>query len=113
VGASRGCRGDARSRWATPSRSRRTSRRCCGPASQELTGVDLAEADVPGLTGVQADVRDLPFEDRAFDLVLCVSTLEHVGADNTGYGLDAEDDGGVAADRAARAPRVLAPRAGS
>ncbi len=59
----------------------------------ELTGVDLAEADVPGLTGVQADVRDLPFDDKAFDLVLCVSTLEHVGADNTGYGLDAEDDG--------------------
>ena len=59
----------------------------------ELTGVDLAEADVPGLTGVQADVRDLPFDDQAFDLVLCVSTLEHVGADNSGYGLDAEDDG--------------------
>ena len=59
----------------------------------ELIGVDLAEADVPGLTGVQADVRDLPFDDQAFDLVLCVSTLEHVGADNSGYGLDAEDDG--------------------
>ena len=59
---------------------------------EELAGVDLAHADVPGLTGVQADVRDLPFEDGAFDLVLCVSTLEHVGADNTGYGLEAEDD---------------------
>ena len=31
----------------------------------ELTGVDLAEADVPGMTGVQADVRDLPFDDGA------------------------------------------------
>ena len=59
---------------------------------EELAGVDLAHADVPGLTGVQADVRDLPFEDGAFDLVLCVSTLEHVGADNTGDGLEAEDD---------------------
>lgn len=59
----------------------------------ELTGVDLAEADVPGLTGVRADVRELPFADASFDLVLCVSTLEHVGADNTGYGLAAEDDG--------------------
>lgn len=58
----------------------------------ELTGVDLAAADVPGMTTVQADVRDLPFEDRTFDLVLCVSTLEHVGADNTGYGLEAEID---------------------
>ena len=60
---------------------------------EELVGVDLATADVEGLIGVQADVRDLPFEDGAFDLVLCVSTLEHVGADNTGYGLAAEDDG--------------------
>jgi SAM-dependent methyltransferase len=59
----------------------------------ELVGVDLAAADVPGLTGVQADVRDLPFDDDAFELILCVSTLEHVGADNTGYGLAAEDDG--------------------
>lgn len=58
----------------------------------ELTGVDLAEADVPGMTTVRADVRELPFEARSFDLVLCVSTLEHVGADNTGYGLEAEDD---------------------
>lgn len=58
----------------------------------ELTGVDLAQADVPGMTTVQADVRELPFESGAFDLVLCVSTLEHVGADNTGYGLAAEDD---------------------
>ncbi len=59
----------------------------------ELVGVDLAAADVPGLTGVQADVRELPFGDGSFDLALCVSTLEHVGADNTGYGLEAEDDG--------------------
>jgi SAM-dependent methyltransferase len=59
----------------------------------ELTGVDLAEADVPGMTTVRADVRELPFEDRSFDLILCVSTLEHVGADNTGYGLEAEADG--------------------
>ena len=59
---------------------------------EELAGVDLAAADVPGLAGVRADVRDLPFDDGAFDLVLCVSTLEHVGADNTGYGLDAEND---------------------
>ena len=48
----------------------------------ELVAVDLVELDVPGLRSVVADVRDLPFADRAFDLVLCVSTLEHVGRDN-------------------------------
>jgi SAM-dependent methyltransferase len=75
----------------------------------ELTGVDLATADVPGMATVQADVRELPFAGGAFDLVLCVSTLEHVGADNTGYGLESETDGPsrLAALRELR--RVLAP----
>ena len=80
----------------------------------ELVGVDLASADVPGLTGVEADVRDLPFGDSSFDLVLCVSTLEHVGADNTGYGLQAEDDADSrrTALRELRRP-CLPPTAGS
>ena len=75
----------------------------------ELVGVDLARADVPGLTAVDADVRELPFEDRAFDLVLCVSTLEHVGADNTAYGLDAEADGSSRLTALRELRRVLAP----
>ena len=61
------------------------------------------------MTGVQADVRDLPFDDQAFDLVLCVSTLEHVGADNSGYGLDAEDDGASRLTALRELRRVLAP----
>lgn len=59
----------------------------------ELVGVDLALADVPGLTPVQADVRSLPFADGSFDVVFCVSTLEHVGADNERYGLAAPPGG--------------------
>jgi hypothetical protein len=55
-------------------------------------GVDLAEADVPGYRTVRADLRSLPFEDDAFDVAFCISTLEHVGRDNTVYGLAAEDD---------------------
>lgn len=74
----------------------------------ELTGVDLAEADVPGLTRVQADVRQLPFEEGCFDLVLCVSTLEHVGADNTGYGLASEDDAGSQLTALRELRRVIA-----
>jgi O-antigen chain-terminating methyltransferase len=58
----------------------------------ELTGVDLAEAEVPGLRPVVADVRELPFESGAFDLVLCISTLEHVGRDNEVYDVDAPRD---------------------
>jgi SAM-dependent methyltransferase len=77
-------------------------------AHGEVVGVDLAETAVPGLRGVVADVRDLPFERGSFDAVLVVSTLEHVGRDNTVYGLDDERDeaGAVRALRELR--RVLA-----
>jgi len=60
-----------------------------------LTGVDLASADVPGLRSVVSDVRGLPFDDGSFDLVFCLSTLEHVGRDNETYAVDApRDDAG-------------------
>ena len=55
--------------------------------ASELVGVDLAEAHIPGVHTVAADVRDLPFEDGSFDFVLCISTIEHVGADNAVYGV--------------------------
>ena len=58
--------------------------------------VDLARVDVPGLHAVVADLRDLPFEDGSFDLALCISTIEHVGFDNSVYGIDAKrDDDGI------------------
>jgi SAM-dependent methyltransferase len=61
----------------------------------ELVGADLAEAEVPGLRSVVADVRELPFPDASFDLAFCISTLEHVGRDNEVYDVDAaRDDGG-------------------
>ncbi|HVM57783.1 MAG TPA: class I SAM-dependent methyltransferase [Gaiellaceae bacterium] len=77
--------------------------------TRELVGVDLAEAEVPGLRPVVADVRSLPFDDGSFDLVLCVSTLEHVGRDTAIYAVDAPraDDGDEAALRELH--RVLAP----
>lgn len=57
-----------------------------------LTGLDLVEREVPGMSAVVADVRRMPFPDRAFDVIFCISTLEHVGADNTRYGSMKEDD---------------------
>ena len=61
-------------------------------APGEIVGVDLAEAEVDGYRGVVADVRSLPFDDDAFDVVFCISTLEHVGRDNRRYGIPAEED---------------------
>lgn len=52
-----------------------------------LVTVDLAQP-----ADVIADVRDLPFEDASFDLAVCISTLEHVGYDNTVYGVGEERD---------------------
>jgi hypothetical protein len=63
-----------------------------GLGAAELTGADLVTLQVPGLTSVQADLRDLPFEDKAFDVAFAISTLEHVGRDNTQYGLAAESE---------------------
>jgi SAM-dependent methyltransferase len=60
--------------------------------ARDLVGVDLAEAEVPGLRPVVADVRELPFGDGIFELAFCISTLEHVGLDNAVYGIEGERD---------------------
>jgi SAM-dependent methyltransferase len=78
--------------------------------THELVGVDLAEAEVPGLRSVVADVRELPFRAGSFDLILCISTLEHVGLDNTVYGLAVEQDEETQERALLELHRVLAPR---
>ena len=42
-----------------------------------------------GISYVYADLRSLPYEDECFDTIASISTLEHIGMDNTGYGSDA------------------------
>jgi SAM-dependent methyltransferase len=73
----------------------------------ELVGADLAERDVEGMERIMADVRSLPLPDDSVDQVLLVSTLEHVGADNSGYGLDAEQDPSSRVDALCELGRVL------
>jgi hypothetical protein len=46
---------------------------------------DLNETALPGIRSHVADVRNLPFAERSFDVAICVSTLEHVGMDNANY----------------------------
>jgi SAM-dependent methyltransferase len=60
--------------------------------TNRLVGVDRAEREVPPLESVRADVRALPFDDASFDIAFCISTLEHVGLDNSIYGVDEERD---------------------
>jgi SAM-dependent methyltransferase len=63
----------------------------------DLVGVDRATRDVEGIEAVEADVRELPFADASFDQALLLSTLEHIGSDNTVYGLEPERQDGVEA----------------
>jgi SAM-dependent methyltransferase len=51
-----------------------------------LVAVDIVEAVVPGVKPILADVRSLPLERKSFDVVFCISTLEHVGAGDDRYG---------------------------
>jgi SAM-dependent methyltransferase len=73
----------------------------------ELVGVDVAERDVEGMERLVADVRSLPLADGSVDQVLLVSTLEHVGADNSAYGHDAEPDPSSRVDALRELGRVL------
>jgi SAM-dependent methyltransferase len=75
-----------------------------------LVGVDAAPAQLPlPFELVSADVRQLPFADRSFELIFCISTLEHIGYDNTVYGLDDERDPDGMRRTLAELRRVLSP----
>ncbi len=54
-------------------------------APKHLTVTDAAGLQRPLLAPVQGDMRNTPFEDAKFDLIFCVSTIEHVGFDNQRY----------------------------
>jgi SAM-dependent methyltransferase len=75
----------------------------------DLNGVDFAARSVEGVRMAQADVRQLPYQDGSFELIICVSTLEHIGLDNAVYGTVGKrgEDGDVQALR--EFARVLAP----
>lgn len=79
----------------------------------ELTIVTLAPEGLSFADlGVQyryEDLRALSFPDDQFDVVVSVSTLEHVGLDNTRYGASAEGLPGGPEDAIAELRRVAAP----
>jgi len=80
-----------------------------------LTQSDAAEPRLPGdedrYVRAFGDLRRLEFPDAAFDRVVCVSTLEHVGMDNDRYGAAVEQAPDTATGAVAELVRVLAPGA--
>ena len=56
-----------------------------------------------GVSYIFGDFRELPFRDRYYDTVACISSLEHVGMDNARYGgLPRESDPDAAVEAALR-----------
>jgi len=58
------------------------------------------------------DIRELPFEDDSFETVVCLSTLEHIGMNNSVYGAEdarADDPRREARRALAELERVSAP----
>jgi SAM-dependent methyltransferase len=75
-------------------------------APEPLSYTDL------GVSYVYADLRDLPYREGYFDTIVSLSTLEHVGMDNTKYGAARETGGDPRAalrQALAELERVLAP----
>jgi len=65
-----------------------------------------------GVSYLYADLRDIPIRDGYYDTVVCMSTLEHIGLDNSWFGREAaaakrDPEGFVPALREMR--RVLKP----
>jgi O-antigen chain-terminating methyltransferase len=49
----------------------------------ELHGIDISSVEAPHFVKKTADIRRSGYDTGFFDLILCISTLEHVGKDNT------------------------------
>jgi O-antigen chain-terminating methyltransferase len=66
------------------------------PAPRKITGIDRAEpvfdASLLYAESVRGDICDTGFSAEAFDLVWCISSLEHIGMDNSAYGESRLDD---------------------
>jgi glycosyltransferase involved in cell wall biosynthesis/SAM-dependent methyltransferase len=75
---------------------------------ERVHGADRAGRAVPGMERVRADLRALPYRDGAFDLVICISTIEHIGLDNTRYGMASEQTEGGDGATLREIQRILA-----
>ena len=57
-----------------------------------LHGLDISERKIEGLISHVGDIRNTNFEDNYFDLIFCISTIEHIGRDNSVYKANFTED---------------------
>ncbi len=64
------------------------------PEPRHLTGIDIGKPiyDISGLyeDSRLASITETPFPDASFDLIWCISALEHFGMDNRAYAADSD-----------------------
>jgi SAM-dependent methyltransferase len=76
---------------------------------RHLHGIDWSPGLVPRMARTRGDLRAMPYRSGSFELVICISTIEHVGMDNTRYGVTGEPVEGGDGDTFKEIERVLAP----
>ena len=59
-----------------------------------LYGIDVIGKDISGIIPIKGDIKKTSFPDEFFDLIFCISTIEHVGRDNSVYGYSDIDEEG-------------------
>jgi SAM-dependent methyltransferase len=57
-----------------------------------LHGLDICQKTIDGIISHQGDLRSTDFDDDFFDMVFCISTIEHIGRDNSVYKADSSED---------------------
>ena len=75
----------------------------------ELHGLDWSASPAPGMLRTRGDLRRMPYREGSFDLVICISTIEHIGRDNTGYGLPGHTGSSGDVETIREIERVLEP----
>jgi len=71
---------------------------------------DGYRSSVAGVSYVERDAREPDLPERAFARITCISTLEHIGCDNTLYGGPTRTEPGLEGPRQARAAAMRALR---
>jgi SAM-dependent methyltransferase len=59
---------------------------------KELHGIDIIEKNIEGIIPHKSDIRNTNFPDDFFDLIYCISAIEHIGRDNSIYDKDFCED---------------------
>jgi len=72
-----------------------------------IVALDLLMVPIRGFVGLAGDGSKIPVASSAFDFVSCISTLEHIGHDNSRYGVSPSDGSPAAA--LVELARVLRP----